>query len=115
MNLAQIVQSHRPELLPPQRAGPPARPGQRAIGPQSVWADRGGARAGTWRHPAAAFGQQIIELLGGRKIHPAWAVPGGVRRGLAEQGRAHIREALPEARATALDALGRFKRLLEQL
>jgi NAD-reducing hydrogenase large subunit len=25
------------------------------------------------------FGQEIIQQLGGKKIHPAWAVPGGVR------------------------------------
>ena len=25
------------------------------------------------------FGQQIIEWLGGKRIHPAWVVPGGVQ------------------------------------
>ena len=28
------------------------------------------------------FGQQIIEWLGGKRIHPAWVVPGGVTRPL---------------------------------
>ena len=36
-------------------------------------------------------GQEIIEVLGARKIHPAWAVPGGVRSPLTEEGRARIR------------------------
>ena len=42
-------------------------------------------------------------------------MPGGVRAPLADEGRdAHPRARIPEARATALDALGRFKRLLDQ-
>jgi NAD-reducing hydrogenase large subunit len=60
------------------------------------------------------FGQEIIEQLGGKKIHPAWAVPGGVRAPLSEAGRAQIHDRIPEARATILGALDRFKRLLEQ-
>ena len=40
------------------------------------------------------FGQEIIEVLGGKKIHPAWAVPGGVRSALTEEGRARIRTRL---------------------
>ena len=46
------------------------------------------------------FGQEIIEMLGGKKIHPAWAVPGGVRSPLTEEGRERIRAWLPEAFAT---------------
>jgi NAD-reducing hydrogenase large subunit len=59
------------------------------------------------------FGQEIIEVLGGRKIHPSWAVPGGVRGGLSEGGRAKIRGWLPEAYATAGGALDLFKKALE--
>jgi NAD-reducing hydrogenase large subunit len=114
MNLAQIVQSHAlsffhlsaPDLLLGMDSEPATRNVFGLIAAEPDLA-RGGIRL-------RQFGQEIIELLGGRKIHPAWAVPGGVREGLAEHGRAHIRERLPEARATALDALGRFKRLLEQ-
>jgi NAD-reducing hydrogenase large subunit len=58
------------------------------------------------------FGQEVIEILGGQKIHPAWAVPGGVRAPLSAAGRARIREWLPEARAIAIDALSRFKQML---
>ncbi len=25
------------------------------------------------------YGQNIIRLLGGRSVHPAWSIPGGVR------------------------------------
>jgi NAD-reducing hydrogenase large subunit len=33
------------------------------------------------------FGQQIIEWLGGKRIHPAWVVPGGVNAPLSEENR----------------------------
>ena len=59
------------------------------------------------------FGQEIIEVLGGKKIHPAWAVPGGVRSGLSEEGRTKIRAWLPESYATARIALDLFKQTLE--
>ena len=44
------------------------------------------------------FGQEIIEPLGGRKIHPSWAVPGGVREPLSQAGRTHIQNRIPEVR-----------------
>src|SRR5271169_2590970 len=59
------------------------------------------------------FGQEIIEVLGGKKIHPAWAVPGGVRSALSEEGRDRIRQRLPEAYATTEAALGLFMKALE--
>jgi NAD-reducing hydrogenase large subunit len=114
MNLAQIVQSHAlsffhlsaPDLLLGMESDPASRNlfGLIAAEPELA---RGGIRL-------RQFGQEIIELLGGSKIHPAWAVPGGVRAPLTEDGRAHIHERIPEARMIALDALGRFKRLLDQ-
>ncbi len=60
------------------------------------------------------FGQEIIEILGDKKIHPAWAVPGGVRSALTETGRAQIRAWLPEAFATTNVALDLFKKTLKQ-
>ena len=60
------------------------------------------------------FGQEIIEALGGKKIHPPWAVPGGVRSALTEEGRAKIRNWLPEAFATSKIALALFKKILEK-
>jgi NAD-reducing hydrogenase large subunit len=60
-----------------------------------------------------AFGQNIIELLGARKIHAAWAVPGGVRSPLTAENRQWIEDNLPEAKQTTALALNLFKRLLD--
>jgi NAD-reducing hydrogenase large subunit len=59
------------------------------------------------------FGQEIIEILGGQKIHPAWAVPGGVRSGLSNEGRERIRNWIPEAHKTTQVALDLFKQTLK--
>jgi NAD-reducing hydrogenase large subunit len=114
INLAQIIQSHAlsffhlsaPDLLLGMESDSASRNlfGLLAAEPELA---RGGIRL-------RQFGQEVIEQLGGRKIHPAWAVPGGVRAPLSEDGRAHILARIPEARTMALDALGRFKRLLER-
>jgi NAD-reducing hydrogenase large subunit len=114
MNLGQIIQSHAlsffhlsaPDLLLGMESDPARRNvfGLIAAAPELA---RGGIRL-------RQFGQEIIEQLGGQKIHPAWAVPGGVRAPLSAAGRDHIRSRVPEAQAIALDAITRFKRLLEQ-
>ena len=59
------------------------------------------------------FGQELIQVLGGQKLHPAWAVPGGVRSPLTEEGRARIRAWLPEAYATTKIAFDLWKKVLE--
>jgi NAD-reducing hydrogenase large subunit len=59
------------------------------------------------------FGQEVIEILGGRKIHPAWAVPGGVRTPLSEEGRQRILQWIPEAYKTTQLALDVFKSTLK--
>jgi NAD-reducing hydrogenase large subunit len=59
------------------------------------------------------FGQEIIEVLAGQKIHPAWAVPGGVRSHLSAAGRERIKAWLPEAYATTKTALELFKKTLK--
>ena len=59
------------------------------------------------------FGQEIIKELGGQKIHPAWAVPGGVRSPLTEEGRARLRAWLPEAYATTKTAFELWKKVLD--
>ncbi len=61
------------------------------------------------------FGQEIIEHLGGKKIHPAWAVPGGVRSGLPAEARDAIRRKLPEAFATTAQITSLFKSLFDRL
>ncbi len=88
MNLAQIVQSNAlsffhlsaPDLLLGFDHDPATRNvfGMAAAG--SFLASDGIA--------LRRFGQHTIELLGGKRIHPAWVVPGGVdgpRPGTSEQ------------------------------
>ncbi len=114
MNLAQIVQSHSlsffhmssPDLI----LGFDSDPARRNLF-GLIAADREFVRSGI---RLRQFGQEIIEHLGGKKIHPDWSVPGGVRGPLSETGRQAIRERIPESLATALDALGRFKSLLDR-
>jgi NAD-reducing hydrogenase large subunit len=60
------------------------------------------------------FGQEVIEQLGGRKIHPVWAIPGGVRSGLSADGRDRIRLLFPEAMEAARSALADWKGLLDR-
>ena len=60
------------------------------------------------------FGQEIIEVLGGKKIHPAWAVPGGVRSALTAEGRDKIRGWLPEAFATTQVAFDLWRQTMEK-
>ncbi len=52
------------------------------------------------------FGQTIIEMLGEKRIHPAWVVPGGVNEPLSEEKRDRIMSMLP-------DALTRIRRTLD--
>jgi NAD-reducing hydrogenase large subunit len=60
------------------------------------------------------FGQQIIEQLGGKRIHPAWVVAGGVASPLEEEQRDQILAAVPEAREIAVRTLDFFKRTMEE-
>ncbi len=113
MNLGQIVQSHALSFFhlsgPDLFLGWETPPGQRnlfGLISASPELARGGIRL-------RQFGQEIIESLGGKKIHPAWTVPGGVREPLADARRDMLRQRLPEVRTIAQDALLRFKRLLD--
>jgi NAD-reducing hydrogenase large subunit len=55
------------------------------------------------------FGQQIIEGLAKERIHPSWAVPGGVNQPLAPEVRDRILAGLPEARAIASRTIALLK------
>jgi NAD-reducing hydrogenase large subunit len=59
------------------------------------------------------FGQQIIERLGGKRIHPLWVVPGGVSEPLTELNRDAILAGIPEALAIAERTLDWFKSIME--
>ena len=112
-NMAQIVQSHALSLF--HLSSPDLLLGM----------DADPAKSNLWgvyeRDPALArdgirlrqFGQQIIERLGGKRIHPAWVVPGGVSDPLSLENRDAILAAIPEALAIAERAIGWFKGIAE--
>ncbi|MHB1558999.1 MAG: Ni/Fe hydrogenase subunit alpha [Isosphaeraceae bacterium] len=114
MNLAQIVQSHSlsffhlsaPDLLLGMDCDPSRRNLFGLVAAEPELARRG--------IRLRQFGQEIIELLGAKKIHPDWAVPGGVRSALTAAGRDHIAARIPEAKDSALLALERFKGVLDR-
>ncbi|MDD3468289.1 MAG: Ni/Fe hydrogenase subunit alpha, partial [Campylobacterales bacterium] len=56
-----------------------------------------------------AFGQSIIEMLGKKRIHPAWIVPGGVNAPLDPQVRDAILSQIGEKKSDALKAIELFK------
>ena len=103
MNLAQMVQSNAlsffylssPDLL----FGFDEEPAKRNILGVA-------AAAPQLAHDGIAvrkFGQQVIEWLGGKRIHPSWVVPGGVDAPLAADTRDRILAGLP----AAIDAIAR--------
>src|SRR5450432_3065767 len=57
------------------------------------------------------FGQQIIERLGGKRIHPAWVVPGGVSEPLSQDDRDAILQTIPGALAIAERTLAWYKKI----
>ncbi|MEW5825639.1 MAG: Ni/Fe hydrogenase subunit alpha [Candidatus Bipolaricaulota bacterium] len=109
MNLGQIVQSHAlsffylsaPDFLLGWDSDPATR---NVIG--LVAADPGLARKGI---RLRAYGQEILARLGGKRIHPGWAVPGGVNQALSAPDRTWMVESLPEAISTTQEALALFK------
>jgi NAD-reducing hydrogenase large subunit len=109
MNLAQMVQSHALSLFylasPDLVFGFDADPATRNIA--------GLART----NPQLAgdgillrkFGQRIIEILGGKRIHPSWIVPGGVETPLTQDHHDAISAMLPDAYAAVDRALAWYK------
>ena len=53
-------------------------------------------------------------MLGGKKVHPSWCVPGGVRSSLTEDNIAWIRGRIEESRKVAIAALDLFKGLVDK-
>ena len=51
-------------------------------------------------------GHDLIEMIGGRKVHPNWGLPGGVSRGINEEQREEIEAAGPRG--------GRVRQVLAQ-
>ncbi|GGA58010.1 Ni/Fe hydrogenase subunit alpha [Okeania sp. KiyG1] len=113
MNLGQLTQSHALSFFhlssPDFLLGWDSDPAKRNVfGLMEENPDL--ARAGI---RLRQFGQTVIELLGAKKIHAAWAVPGGVRSPLSEEGREWIKNRLPESFETTNTAISLFKGLLD--
>ncbi|MGQ9909861.1 MAG: Ni/Fe hydrogenase subunit alpha [Candidatus Flexifilum sp.] len=112
LNMAQILQSHAlsffhlssPDLLLGMDADPAKRNlfGVAAEQPQIA---RDGVRL-------RQIGQTIIEILGGKRIHPAWVVPGGVSEPLTAEKREAILAMIPEGLAILERTLVWFRVLL---
>lgn len=113
LNLAQIIQSHAlsffylssPDLLLGMDADPKDRNifGVLRANPELA---RGGIRL-------RQFGQQVIETLAGKRIHPRWVVPGGVNEPLSEKNRDYLLAGIPETIQIALSTLQFFKKGME--
>lgn len=114
LNLAQIAQSHALSFfylsLPDLLLGMDANPSERhffGVAAHSPALAKDGIQL-------RQTGQQIIEMLGGKRIHPAWVVPGGVSDPLTEAKRDRIIAMLPEALRIAQNALDWFKTILDR-
>jgi len=111
LNLAQMVQSHAlsffhlssPDLLLGMDSDPVKR---NIFGVAGVRPDLGLAGIGLRR-----FGQHIIELLGTKRIHTGWVVPGGVTEPLTLAHRDEMLAMLPEAYANLEKALQAYKQI----
>jgi NAD-reducing hydrogenase large subunit len=111
LNMAQMVQSHAlsffhlssPDLLLGMESDPAAR---NIFGVAAARPDLGLAGIGLRR-----FGQHIIELLGTKRIHTGWVVPGGVTEPLAPAHRDEILASIPQAYADLKLALSTYKQI----
>ena len=114
LNLAQMVQSHAlsffylasPDLLLGMEADPRVR---NILGLAAAKPELGRAGIGLRR-----FGQSIIELLGDKRIHPGWVIPGGVTEPLSPEKRDKILAMIPEAYAGIGMALDAYKQIADR-
>jgi len=112
MNLAQLTQSHALSYFHMSSAdlllGMDSDPKQRnvfgllAVDPQLA---KDGIRL-------RQIGQTIIEMLGGKKIHPSWMVPGGVNEPLSEEKRQTMLGMIPEGLDIAQRTFASFKKII---
>lgn len=114
LNLAQIMQSHALSFFhlssPDMLLGWDSDPADRNVfgvmvnEPQMA---KDGIRL-------RQIGQSVIELMSGKRIHPAWVVPGGVSQPLSEENRDTILSWMPEALGIATRTLDWFKGSLDK-
>ncbi|MBZ5605750.1 MAG: Ni/Fe hydrogenase subunit alpha [Acidobacteriia bacterium] len=113
VNYAQVLQSHAlsffhlssPDLL----LGMDSPPEKRNIF-GLMEQDREFLRSGI---RLRQFGQQIIELVGGKRIHPGWSGPGGVHERFTTRQRDEIVKWIPESIESIGIALDRLKSVLD--
>ena len=113
LHCAQFVQSHAlsffylssPDLLLGMESDPVKR---NILGVAAANPELGRAGVALRR-----FGQHIIELLGSKRIHPGWVVPGGVTEPLSSPKRDEILEMIPGAYKNLRLALDAYKQLAE--
>ena len=113
LNLAQMVQSHAlsffylssPDLLLGMESDPATR---NIFGVAKARPELGRAGVSLRR-----FGQHIIELLGKKRIHPEWVVPGGVTEPLAPAKRDEILAMIPDAYSNVRVALDWYKQIAD--
>lgn len=60
------------------------------------------------------YGQEVIKAVGGKKIHPTNAVPGGVNKNLSVHDRDALRKDIDQIVAWSVDALELCKRLIHR-
>ena len=114
MNLGQVIQSHAlsffylssPDLLLGMDSDINKRHlfGVAEVNPQL-------ARDGVFMRK---FGQRVVEILGGKRIHPGWVVPGGVSEPLSVDKRDMILAMIPEALTVAQRTLTWYKSVFAQ-
>ena len=112
LNLAQQMQSHALSFFhlssPDMLMGMDADPAKRNIfGVLSAYPElaKDGIRL-------RQIGQTVIEILGGKRIHPSWTVPGGVNDPLTVEKQQKILAMLPDALEIGRRTLTWFKRQL---
>ena len=112
-NYAQVLQSHAlsffhlsaPDLLLGMDAEAEKRNIFRLIELDADFARRG--------IRLRQFGQRVIELVGGKRIHPGWSVPGGVQTAVTVAARDEIAAWVPEGLESVGVALDRMKSLID--
>ena len=114
MNLAQILQSHALNVV--HLSGPDLAMGMDAPAEERnlfTLADKhpGLARDGV---QLRGVGQKIIEVLGGKRIHPGWIVPGGVAAPLGAEQRDAILAMLPDALIMTQRLVDWFKEVMDR-
>jgi NAD-reducing hydrogenase large subunit len=115
VNLAQTLQSHAlsffhlsaPDLLMGMDAPPEKRNIIGLLENDAEFARRG--------IRLRQFGQRIIELAGGKRIHPSWGAPGGVLRVMGQAERDEIRGWIPEALESVEIAIARMKNVMDSM